>query len=763
MSNLTRTAASFAALCVFSAVTASVANAQCSVYVSTSGNDSNNGSLSAPFATPARGVQAAGAGSTVCLRGGTYRLGSTLVITKALTLQSYPNEWAVLTADNSSLSTVEMVIAVGNHNVTIKDLEIAGGSYYGIKISPDALGINPAFTKILNCVVHDTGRDAIKAYMADSLWIENNEIYNTGVRDSSNAEGVDIMGAIPAAGDSMNRGATVRRNYIHNTATYGVYMKAGTQSGWIEQNRIDQTGFASLSLGQDSGWDYMRNGASYECSDCVAINNIVSNTYYAGLYCMGAWNPRYENNTLINVANGGQAAIFSAPNSRGVPCTNATYRNNAVSLSSSRPMVHLVSPAGTQLFDYNAYYSGSGTYSFWREDSAAYYWNLSGWQQNTGNDLHTLIGPLQLGSDLAPVSGSPLIDRGTAVNVPIDYAGTTRPQGPAFDIGAYEFKVAAPTLTSVTATGGSGQSAIVGSSFGAALQVRVMNSASQGASGVQVTFTAPASGATATFNGSANITVATDSNGYATTPVPVAQGSAGTYAVTASVSGLASANFSLTNTSPVTVNSLSGTSGSGQSTTVGTAFGAPLQVRVMNSSSQPVAGYSVTFTAPASGATATFNGSPSVTVATDSNGYATSPVPVASLTDGSYSVTASASGLPSAGFGLTNAPQAQAVTAFSTGTAVTDQTITAMQRNQKITISAWVTSPAGVVNGGTVRFTINGASIGTANVVNGSASVVYGIRATSPGARYSIQATYEGNSMFSQSVSNTATLTVVPR
>src|SRR5439155_10155428 len=50
------------------------------------------------------------------------------------------------------------------------------------------------------------------------------------------------------------------------------------------------------------------------------------------------------------------------------------------------------------------------------------------------------------------------------------------------------------------------------------------------------------------------------------------------------------------------------TSGSGQTATITTAFAAPLVATVSSASGEPVAGGSVTFTAPASGASGTFTG-----------------------------------------------------------------------------------------------------------------------------------------------------------
>ena len=84
-----------------------------------------------------------------------------------------------------------------------------------------------------------------------------------------------------------------------------------------------------------------------------------------------------------------------------------------------------------------------------------------------------------------------------------------------------------------------------------------------------------------------------------------------------------------------------------------TAFATSLAVLVENSSDDPVQGVSVTFTAPASGASGTFaNSTVTVTEITNSSGIATASIFTANATTGSYSVTAVPTGLttPSATF-----------------------------------------------------------------------------------------------------------------
>jgi hypothetical protein len=205
-----------------------------------------------------------------------------------------------------------------------------------------------------------------------------------------------------------------------------------------------QTVQGAINIGGGSLPEFIRNGSQYECVDCIARNNIISDTRGYGLGCMAAWNPRFENNTLINVATAMQAGFFSSAYNN-VGCANIAFKNNVVTMSSSRPMVHLMKSSGTFASDNNAFYSTIGNYSFWREGTSQNgYWNFVGWQQQTGSDLHSFTTNPQLNSNALylPLAGSPVINAGAAITeVKVDYSGVARPQGGAYDIGAHELRV----------------------------------------------------------------------------------------------------------------------------------------------------------------------------------------------------------------------------------------------------------------------------------------------------------------------------------
>jgi len=97
--------------------------------------------------------------------------------------------------------------------------------------------------------------------------------------------------------------------------------------------------------------------------------------------------------------------------------------------------------------------------------------------------------------------------------------------------------------------------------------------------------------------------------------------------------------------------SLSLTGGDGQSTLLNHTFADPLKVTVTGTGSDPVVGGKVTFTAPATGASATFGANPA-TIGSDGTASVTA---TANSTGGDYTVSAAAAGAAApVDFGLTN-------------------------------------------------------------------------------------------------------------
>jgi hypothetical protein len=204
-----------------------------------------------------------------------------------------------------------------------------------------------------------------------------------------------------------------------------------------------------------------------------------------------------------------------------------------------------------------------------------------------------------------------------------------------------------PAATVAVVSGG-GQSATVNTAFGSPLVAKVADVFGNPVPSVVVEFTVPGSGAAAGLTAS---TATTDANGQVSVEAS-ANSTAGGYAVTASVNGVATpAPFPLTNTPGAPANVVS-TSGTPQSTTVGTMFSDSLVVTVSDAFGNPIPGVTVTFAGPASGATAEILGGTTVTTGADGRAVATA---VANGVGGGYTVTAAAAGVAApASFALTN-------------------------------------------------------------------------------------------------------------
>ncbi|MCB0178280.1 MAG: choice-of-anchor D domain-containing protein, partial [Anaerolineae bacterium] len=152
-----------------------------------------------------------------------------------------------------------------------------------------------------------------------------------------------------------------------------------------------------------------------------------------------------------------------------------------------------------------------------------------------------------LDDDLRLLPGSPAIDSGDNTDASDeDIAGGSRPVNGVVDMGAYESQG-----FSLSISGGNNQSTLIDTAFAEPLEVTISSAAAEpvGPGGV-ISFTAPSSGAGITTS---TVTATTNSSGVASVTV-TANSTTGSYLVEAAANGVADpANFTLTNTSYITL------------------------------------------------------------------------------------------------------------------------------------------------------------------------------------------------------------------
>lgn len=272
---------------------------------------------------------------------------------------------------------------------------------------------------------------------------------------------------------------------------------------------------------------------------------------------------------------------------------------------------------------------------------------------------------------------------------------------------------------SITVSDGSPQSAPIHSAFAKRLKAFVKDASNNPVMGATVTFTAPGSNASGSFTGGV-ITAVTDAAGIATSEIFTANAVVGSYTVAASVPPVAApANFSLTNTADSPA-SIAVSDGSGQSTSINTAFTKQLKAIVKDIGGNVVSGVTVTFSAPGSGASGAFAGNV-VTATTDASGIATSAVFTANDTTGTYSVTASVPSVsPSATFTLTNTAGPATSMAFLSGSPQSATVATAFANPLRVVVKD---AKNNLVSGVTVTFTPPDIGVASGTFTGGNTAV----------------------------------------
>ena len=139
----------------------------------------------------------------------------------------------------------------------------------------------------------------------------------------------------------------------------------------------------------------------------------------------------------------------------------------------------------------------------------------------------------------------------------------------------------------------------------------------------------------------------------------------------------------------------------------------------------------------------------------------------ASTASGSYTITAAYSGTTNLSTSSDNTHTLTVGTGATT-TAATNASAVFSTSSQNVTLSANVTSGAGVVNAGTVTFTVSqgATTIGTpvisGTVSGGAASATFAIPGGTAASGYTITAAYNGAGGFNSSTDNTHALTITP-
>jgi Protein of unknown function (DUF1565) len=473
-----------------------------SYFVSTTGKDSNAGTLNSPWQTISHAASVVSAGGTVYVRGGVY---SERVVFKnsgsakagPITFMSYPGETAIVDGTNVKLPTApgagpSGLFQLTNVNyITVQGFEIrnvissksslfsAGLAIEGQcdhieirsnhihdisngKYGAHGLGVYGTSSPqgVTNLVIDGNELNTLTLGQSESLTVNGNVQYwtisNNIVHDSDNI-GIDAIGFERTASTAYDqaRNGSITGNLVYNindnkNAAYpkndnsadGIYVDGGA-SILIEGNIVHHSNIGIELASEHKG----RN-----TSNIIARNNLVYlNTgpgFSLGGYskktggtdqCTVVNNTFFGNDTLMTGSGEVQFQYFPAGVSNNIFENNILYTNKQNLLISNPFSSPIVK------LDYNLYYTPSGKSPDWQWNKKDYS-SLSQYQKASGGDSHSLFADPQFVNTTTPIlyvlSTSPAINAGSDLGPDIvgntDVSGHPREQSSHIDIGAYE-------------------------------------------------------------------------------------------------------------------------------------------------------------------------------------------------------------------------------------------------------------------------------------------------------------------------------------
>lgn len=439
---------------------------------------------------------------------------STAALSTALSAGNYYYDDAndilyLRTTDSSSPSTktidipfrTQGVVMINKEYITISGLTVKYNRGSGTLMGGIILGTSSNITLQNNTIADNNGagifmlKSSTSTITGNSLF-RNRREFGGGIRMENGSNnntitnnivyGIGTMGGsgILMCGDedcsyTGNNYNTVRGNTFYNLRDSCIYIGSKSDYNVFERNLCGLTYRITSSAGSTAGGSgaHVSRGSDYN----TIRNNIFFDTGAASIVIQSntidstevpVYGNLVYNNTIYNPVTAGTA------NNGGIAVLDEAYdtviKNNIVYQSNDVAGIRVtgtVAASSTQS-DYNIYYStrsGVTNLANWGVTSGRFYSTLSGLQAATGGqESHSLnLDPLITSATSATSTqswgisdASPGFNAGVTISsVTDDYTGVSRPQGSAYDIGAYERTVTASTNTS---SGGGGGGGVIG-------------------------------------------------------------------------------------------------------------------------------------------------------------------------------------------------------------------------------------------------------------------------------------------------------------
>ena len=419
------------------------------------GNDANPGTLAQPFYTFYPAIALAQPGDTLYARGGLYPYPTTQWFSCSgtasawITISAYPGETPIV--DGSSMPVTDYALGLGGEYLVLQG--------FTIQNAPNGIDSwETGHLRILNNTIKYSKAWGIACGAATignatDILIDGNQVFQN---DQSNNPPCQNCGWPAAITTYWAKGVTVSHNLSYNN--YG--------EGFAISHSEDISVLHNTSFDNYSVEIYMDNAQFCTIGGNRAFSTFNMNFYRFGYPAMGiacanedyaAPHPLTDDvivdNVVFNCRFGFDYGNFmSGGGMRNFIVANNTFYGALDTLLQIDPDAgHTHNLVVNNVFDQ----VGGGNLASVGAPLSAFTFSHNAW---TGGSPGALAGPgdvlappqlVNPGSAQAtgygPQAGSPLLDAGMTVGIVTeDYLGVSRPQGPAYDIGAFEIQVPTP-------------------------------------------------------------------------------------------------------------------------------------------------------------------------------------------------------------------------------------------------------------------------------------------------------------------------------
>lgn len=311
--------------------------------------------------------------------------------------------------------------------IHVENISITGQTGNGMNIDDGGTFDTPTHhITIKNCRFYDMGaqgnNDMLKLSGVDHFIVSGCTLRN----GATGGSGIDMVGC---------HHGVFEQNFFQNMGSNSIQAKGGTQFIVIRQNWFESGGQRTLNLGGSTGLQFFRPlDAPFEAADIDVYANVLIGSW-APIAYVGCVRVQVVNNTIINPQNWIIRILQETVDpARFLPCGDNTFVNNIVyygnSLSRHVNIGSNTAPE-TFVFSNNLWYNA--------DNPAQSMPQLPVTETNAVIGQHPGFSDF-MNRDFSLTASSPALDAGRETTFFTDYEGNERPSGPAFDIGAFEFR-----------------------------------------------------------------------------------------------------------------------------------------------------------------------------------------------------------------------------------------------------------------------------------------------------------------------------------